>query len=406
MKDGIIKEMKNSRLLKADLPATYDELVALAANAGIPADVLFNAEGWQQIPTFLSKKNLLQDSTAGLLGLTGDPTVDDAFVALLLTVKQMALVRVTVTVAGAPAIADIEVTGLEGLDGGAVYTDASGAAVGFALAGEVSISTPAYQDLPAAQTVTQEVAAGEIVDVSLAIGSAPQAGDKSVTSTTSGIRFSPYVTEVDTCCIGAGAGGGCGFESELYPEGYQYAGGSGGGQGKIVNRIGVKPDTKTSYTAVVGARGEGAQSKNGEQVKAATNGGASSFMGVSASGGTIGNGGSGAVYRYDPYSSPNTTKKAASPGGSNTTRIFNDPSIELTGGDGGGSGCISNTPGAEGGSPGGGDGSDYKSTSAIGGNGTSYGSGGGGGYAENSSVQTKVGGDGYQGLVRYRWRVS
>ncbi len=45
MKDGIIKETKNSRLLKADLPATYDELVALAANAGIPADVLFHAEG-------------------------------------------------------------------------------------------------------------------------------------------------------------------------------------------------------------------------------------------------------------------------------------------------------------------------------------------------------------------------
>lgn len=89
MKDGILKETKNSRLLKAELPATYAELVELAANAGIPADVLFNAEGWQQIPTFLNKKNLLQDSTAEALGLEPeeDPTVDDAFEA------QMAFTR-------------------------------------------------------------------------------------------------------------------------------------------------------------------------------------------------------------------------------------------------------------------------------------------------------------------------
>lgn len=81
MTDGIIKETKNSRLLKANFPATYDELVSLAANAGIPADVLFNADGWQQLPTFLNKKTLLQDSTAYVLGLIGDPTVDDAFAA-------------------------------------------------------------------------------------------------------------------------------------------------------------------------------------------------------------------------------------------------------------------------------------------------------------------------------------
>lgn len=402
LKDGIIAETKNSRLLKADLPATYAELVELAANAGIPADVLFNAEGWQQLPTFLNKKNLLQDSTAGLLGLTGDPTVDDAFVALLLTVKQMALVRVTVTVAGSPAIADIEVTGLEGLDGGAVYTDASGEAVGFAPAGEVSISTPTYQDLPAAPAVTRELAAGEIVDVSLTIGSAPQAGDKSVTSTTSGIRFSPYVTGVDVCCIGGGAGGESGTTGDIYPEGYYYQGGNGGGQGTIKNSFGIVPDTKQEYTAEVGAKGLGSYNRKASAPTSfATNGGDTSFLGVIASGGRVNAGGQGAVYRYSPYESPNTTEIEATTGSSNTVHIFNDESIPLTGGSGGGSGTYGSRSGAPGGSPKGGAGGDYD-YSATGGLG--YGAGGGGNYSNSSNV--KVGGDGYQGFIRYRWRVA
>lgn len=405
MKDGIIKKTKNSRLLKAELPATYAELAALAAGDGIPADVLFHAEGWQQLPTFLNKKNLLQDSTAGLLGLTGDPTVDDAFVALLLSVKQMALVRVTVTVAGSPAIADIEITGLEGLDGGAVYTDASGIAVGFAQAGRVAISVPVYQDLIGLATATKDVAPGEIVDMQLGVAMAPQAGDKTVTATTSNIRFSPYTDTVDVCCIGGGAGGDPGTYT-VYPEeaGYAYVGGSGGGQGDIVNAFNIVPDPKESYTAIIGAKGIGAYVQNGVTSAVATSGGKSSFMGVDANGGTRFKGGGGAGYSYNQYESPNLQQTPANPGSPATTHIFDDTSIPLTGGTGGGGGAygIAN---AEGGSPGGGDGG--SSTHTVGYDGTSYGAGGGGGYAsvpESSAV--KSGGDGYQGFIRFRWRLK
>lgn len=396
MKDGILKETKNSRLLKAELPATYAELVALAAGAGIPADVLFNAEGWQQLPTFLNKKNLLQDSTAGLLGLTGDPTVDDAFVALLLTVKQMALVRVAVTVAGSPAIADIEVTGLEGLDGGAVYTDASGEAVGFAPAGEVSISTPTYQDLPAAPTVTRELAAGEIVDVSLAIGSAPQAGDKSVTSTTSGIRFSPYVTGVDVCCVGGGGSGAAAFV-----EGLDRKGGGGGAGGQVVNRLGVTPDTRTDYKAVVGSRGPGLNLSPGTSDVSGNRGGDSSFMGVTAYGGGGGVGSNGGSGTFSGGNGGNGYNIAAQDGAANTgTRAFNDPDGELYSGGGGGAGTWSN---GQGGSPNGGDGESRDNGRGQDARGTG---GGGGGAIRGRGGSNAISGDGYQGLVRFRWRVA
>lgn len=413
LKDGIIAETKNSRLLKADLPATYDELVALAANAGIQADVLFNAAGWQQIPTFLNKKTLLQDSTAGLLGLTGDPTVDDAFVAMLLTARQMALVRVMVTIAGTPAIADIEITGLEGVDGGAVYTDASGAAVGFAPAGEVSISTPTYQDLPAAPAVTRELAAGEIVDVSLVITSVSRAGDKSITSTTSGIRFSPYVTEVDVCCVGGGGGGGAGYS--------QWSGGCGGGGGYVENKLNAPFSTKVSYQAVIGAGGKGAICASTPVT--GSDGGTSSFMGVSADGGKGGQGfaqlpgaGNGRGGNSAYYSGGAHPAEAGSPG---TTRAFNDPSDELYGGGGGGSGAGGGYPSSPESSmyPGGTGGATYGGSGAT----VSYslyrnqgedakgpGGGGGGGYNwwQNQNQPYKTGGDGYAGLVRYRWRVA
>ena len=396
MKDGILKETKNSRLLKAELPATYAELVALAAGAGIPADVLFNATGWQQIPTFLSKKNLLQDSTAGLLGLAGDPTVDDAFVALLLTVKQMALVRVTVTVAGAPAIADIEVTGLEGIDGGAVYTDENGIAVGFSAAGEVSVSTPSYQDLDASPTVTKVLDAGEIADVTIAISSAPKSGDRSVTSSTSGIRFSPYVSGVDVCCVGGGGGGATSTG---------YIGGGGGGGGYVKNSSNLKPNTKTSYTAVVGAAGKGGTF--GTPYMNGTNGGDSSFMevvGIGGIGGTgqLGGAGNGAGGNggtsEEGYNGHDGTDGAV--------RAFDDPDEVLYSGGGGGSASSRDTYGGGGGSPYGGDGGTSGGAwDTTGKKGSGYGGGGGGGWSTSSSGGG-FGADGYNGLVRFRWRVS
>ena len=68
MIDGRINESKDSRLIKADLPATYEQFRALAAGDGIPIDLLINLLGWAQIPTWLNKASLLDDTTAAATG--------------------------------------------------------------------------------------------------------------------------------------------------------------------------------------------------------------------------------------------------------------------------------------------------------------------------------------------------
>lgn len=79
MNDGIIKNNGTSRLMRATLPATYEEFKR-ACEAGTQLlDVLFNAAGWAQLPDFLNKGNLWADDTAALFGLGQDSVPDDGF---------------------------------------------------------------------------------------------------------------------------------------------------------------------------------------------------------------------------------------------------------------------------------------------------------------------------------------
>ena len=129
MRDGIISEQMKSRLIKAGLPATYEELVALAADTGIPADILFNEEGWRQLPTYLSKANLLSDATEVAIWETAqNRTVNDALkmladvaygrvASLTLTVNDTAgnpIPDVTVRLDSAPAVGQDPTTGADG----------------------------------------------------------------------------------------------------------------------------------------------------------------------------------------------------------------------------------------------------------------------------------------------------
>lgn len=77
MIDGIIKADGTSRLVRATLPATYEEFRAQAAAGTLALDVLFNAAGWNQTPTFLNKYNLLKDETAAKFGLGTSAVPDD-----------------------------------------------------------------------------------------------------------------------------------------------------------------------------------------------------------------------------------------------------------------------------------------------------------------------------------------
>ena len=79
MIDGIIKADGTSRLMRATLPATYEEFKTQAAAGTLPLDVMFNANGWSQFPTFLNKLNLLRDDTASSFGFGAEAVPNDVF---------------------------------------------------------------------------------------------------------------------------------------------------------------------------------------------------------------------------------------------------------------------------------------------------------------------------------------
>lgn len=79
MNDGIIKNDGTSRLMRATLPATYEEFKRACEAGTQPLDVLFNEAGWAQLPDFLNKGNLLKDQTATMFGLNSDSKVNDVF---------------------------------------------------------------------------------------------------------------------------------------------------------------------------------------------------------------------------------------------------------------------------------------------------------------------------------------
>ena len=79
---------------------TYEDFAAALVEGTLPIDLNgLNDAGWEQKPTYLNKANLLDDATAEKLGLTGDPTVNQALAGIL-----QKPILATLTVAGWTAI--------------------------------------------------------------------------------------------------------------------------------------------------------------------------------------------------------------------------------------------------------------------------------------------------------------
>lgn len=95
MIDGILKNDGTSRKIKGALPATYEEFKQAVEAGNQLLDILFNAAGWQQQPTFLNKENLLKEQTAGLIGFTEDASVNDAISGLLHIAKNFVVEKIT-----------------------------------------------------------------------------------------------------------------------------------------------------------------------------------------------------------------------------------------------------------------------------------------------------------------------
>lgn len=84
MIDGEILGNGTSRLARSvsnikELCPTYESFLEALIAGTLPLDILFNAEGWSQLPDFLNKENLLKDKTATLFGLDKTAVPNDAF---------------------------------------------------------------------------------------------------------------------------------------------------------------------------------------------------------------------------------------------------------------------------------------------------------------------------------------
>ena len=421
MKDGIIKENGASRLVKGSLPATYDEFKALAASAGVPVDVLFNAAGWQQLPTFLNKANLLQDFTATLLGLdpADDPTVDDAFLNVFLTSAQAGLAAIQVYETGTETpIGGVLITGVTDMLGGPLYTDENGFAVGLASSetSTIKVSTD-YLDLTGQTTFTGATPAQKVTPVTLyATRKGSKTGTVMKISTTSKKMFTNKVKRVDVHCVGAGAGrqSGNGFVYSS-PNQSSAAGGRGGGGGNSVYKNSVSFTPNTLFTITIGSGGNGgAAVSHGTNAKNGVSGGYTSCLGLNASGGGINKTAPGYCNTLGNEAVDGTD------GLDNTVHQFGEAELPLAGGGngaGGGAGAKNESTGVsvvsnggQGGLPGGANGADGSlSAKFTGGSGSNGGGGGGGsGWSIRDSFGDGrggggAGGKGGDGVVYLRW---
>lgn len=441
MKDGIIKENGASRLVKGSLPATYDEFKALAASAGVPVDVLFNAAGWQQLPTFLNKENLLRDLTAQLFGLkpADDPTVDDAFLAVFLTSSNAGLVKIQVYEAGTQTpIGGVRIIGVTDMLGGDLYADDQGFALGLATSetSTIKVSTD-YLDLTAQTTFTGETPAQKITEVTLyATRVSNQAGKTETFTVSTQKMFTNKVKRVDVHCVGGGAGGSTGsarYKSSDSGDTHTATSGQGGGGGESVFKTDVLFQANTLFQIVVGGKGTGqAGHKNPEDStssgratissKNGTAGGTSSCLGIIAQGGSINK---TTAVTESKSSSSEFSHPEGNPGVSSTIPLFGEPGSPLAGGGDGASGDAAagryktsgSSPGnrALGGDPNGGDSGYSRIPSRISASvyaaldGAQPGGGGGGGAACALSMNgfyfyaTSDSGDGGDGAVYVRW---
>ena len=111
MRDGIISETKNSRIIKSDIPDTYEELKELIAGEGLPVDMILNAIGWSQTPTFLSKGTLLSDQTEDAIWTNHQNRTVDAALKMLADIAygRVATLNVTVLDTAGNPIPDVAV---------------------------------------------------------------------------------------------------------------------------------------------------------------------------------------------------------------------------------------------------------------------------------------------------------
>lgn len=357
----------------------------------------------------LDPSELVSDSTKELFNLPSTATLDDILKAINNSIHyeqsgKVAIYITAKTTSGTP-IPDAMITGVETLSGQPVFTDASGAAIGYATlsSGSTTISIKNHVDL-------NDVSVESSVNNGVHSASLITATRNFLSITSSASYYcSSLLKRIDVSC-GGGGGGSAGGNP-----GGNIRGSSGGGGGYAVVSENVSFLTRHEYPATVGGAGSGGTGYNGKTYLGPTDGkagGTSSFLGLSAAGGSGGStsdsgtrasgNGTGGVTSRANASSTDIAKRNPS-GTAGTGYIYATISTTTAWGGGGGAGSSDYTVSSytayiangSGGSPGGGNGGSYRynnssgsyvgsSTSAT--DGTNGGGGGGiPGSATNST---------------------
>lgn len=401
MNDGIIKETKNSRLIKSNLPSTYDQLRTMAATDGLPVDLLLNLAGWQQIPSFLNKASLMPDTLVTLLSLDGlaEPLVKDALLAITIGAGKYAF-KFTVTYSNGLPAAGLTIGGVLSLNGSPCVTNSQGIAIGVTTTQQATATIDLSNCVDVRTVTTKSLAgvSGAVVEVAMTITLQSTLVYNVLSS--GSIRFSSAVDTVDFSAVGGGGGGGGGS-----PTG---GAGNGGGGGYVSNALAKTIVPFQEYVVTIGAAGVGGAGKaNTSSKNPGTAGGTTSVAGIVSA-----TGGAGAIYGTTAatgngnggYNSGSSNVKATN----GTQSVFGDGSIAAGGGGGIGYtyGSSNNAPGY----PCGGDGGRYIDNYSNAGNGSNGsnpgggGGGGGGGAAMQSGTFGGNGGNGAPGSVYVRWR--
>ena len=291
---------------------------------------------------------------------------------------------------------------IQGLSGNP-STNASGFVQGTVVANPVTVKSP-YVDLKD-QSVNVTSYVGTTTAMRVTLESLGENGIVRFTRSTN-VKFSHVAKTVDVCCVGGGGGGGQSANKQTTT--YEFnGGGAGGGGGGIVNSYGINVSADTSYSISIG---------NGGGIEGT--GGTTTFLSVSAPGGTGGS-------RSGDYPYIEQVAGLAGiagcgngghygAGGSNTTvSEFDDGKTFYSGGGGAGVGdrLVTENKKFKGGSPNGASGAiagyDVTAKAGIAGIG---GGGGGAAYYSNSSGSTINNdiraGSGGSGLVAIRIHLS
>lgn len=380
MQNGIIKGQGNSRYLKSGIGSstTWEQFLASLIAGTLPIDLNgINEDGWDQLGTPLNKATLLSDATeTELFGDAQNRTVDQAFMGLLakiqLIMQNVANMTLTVTDTNGTPLPGVYVNGVFNADGESMATNASGQITGYVAEGTTTLSVSGYADL--LNFSTQFTATkGETYTHTI------QLTTRNFLKLTSSqnVRFSGNVQTVDVTAVGGGGGAGD-TKVNYYDYDVVAVGGAGGG-GYCTVSENVSFAANQTYQAIVGSGGA-----------ASTNGGTSSFLGVTANGGGAGEdgiaerggkGGTGGTGNGNGASGGFTDNELdGSPGSAGAVPGYSSYTDTVVYGGGGGSGAI-NGFFSSGGTGGGYGGKGGDAANAVDGSNGQDGFGGGGGSA-------------------------